>query len=558
MSDLNAMPEPSDGEDPCGPQVEDDPDFFAMEQLARGIPEQRMGYAVQRGVSADWTRVEALAVGLLGRSKDWRVVAYLLRSALYLRGLGGLARGLQVAGDLVSRFGRDMHPRHDDYREPLLKLFVDGDGGLVSEIKALGSGIQVDDLQSCLTAAREADRRFQAHYLDGPFSALCSELETLRKTASRPPGNDFAVIDPTPYAATGGDAAARADPGSPAHLERPSADARTRGRTPDLDELLSPISADDSCGPNLELDPAFGNFERALARKPERWFGSTIEPAEEPEWALADLLAVELFSRTKDLRIGVGWTRALTRLEGLAGAALGLQLIDQLLQRWWMELHPRFDVDEDDLVYRLNTLGTLNSPRGLLGDLRALPIGGEASGVTGGSIERTVANHSTASDQELILQRRALKAEIERRPRWPQLLLTVQAALAGICDTLSFHGQYPDLRDVQRFADLLAMALHRSDFNPTEDTVVIGPSAAIDGAEAESGPPIPEVNQALLETRNQLLLDIFAVVDGAKIDAGHACRRAHRLTATSFLELVRELTPAHDKEAEVFLRGDHG
>ena len=82
MSDLNAMPEPSDGEDPCGPQVEDDPDFFAMEQLARGIPEQRMGYAVQRGVSADWTRVEALAVGLLGRSKDWRVVAYLLRSAL--------------------------------------------------------------------------------------------------------------------------------------------------------------------------------------------------------------------------------------------------------------------------------------------------------------------------------------------------------------------------------------------------------------------------------------------------------------------------------------------
>ena len=52
-----------------------------------------------------------------------------------------------------------------------------------------------------------------------------------------------------------------------------------------IEVLLAPVSADNPCGADLEYgDPAFAALDRATRGKPEQQIGSTIIPAEEPDW----------------------------------------------------------------------------------------------------------------------------------------------------------------------------------------------------------------------------------------------------------------------------------
>ena len=70
-----------------------------------------------------------------------------------------------------------------------------------------------------------------------------------------------------------------------------------------IEVLLAPVSADNPCGADLEYgDPAFAALDRATRGKPEQQIGSTVIPAEEPDWKAVGRQAVELLGRTKDLR----------------------------------------------------------------------------------------------------------------------------------------------------------------------------------------------------------------------------------------------------------------
>ena len=51
-----------------------------------------------------------------------------------------------------------------------------------------------------------------------------------------------------------------------------------------IDSLLQPVSADAPCGADLEYDPAFLELDRLSESKPEQQMGSTIVPAQEPDW----------------------------------------------------------------------------------------------------------------------------------------------------------------------------------------------------------------------------------------------------------------------------------
>src|SRR5580693_8987855 len=100
-----------------------------------------------------------------------------------------------------------------------------------------------------------------------------------------------------------------------------------------IEALLAPIGPDDPCGANLEYgDAAFTALERATQAKPEQQIGSTIIPAEEPDWKLVGRQAVDLFARTKDLRVAVHLTKALLNTDGLGGLANGLTLLDRLVR----------------------------------------------------------------------------------------------------------------------------------------------------------------------------------------------------------------------------------
>jgi type VI secretion system protein ImpA len=136
-----------------------------------------------------------------------------------------------------------------------------------------------------------------------------------------------------------------------------------------VDAWLQPL-ADSACGDDLEYDLQFLEFQQAAAGKPETQFA----PAEAPAWPEVETLAVALFDRTRDLRVALPWCSARMHLGGSMELAEGLRLLHGLLDRFWDDLHPKFDADDGDPYARISAMGSLASLDGLLGDARNLPL----------------------------------------------------------------------------------------------------------------------------------------------------------------------------------------
>lgn len=140
----------------------------------------------------------------------------------------------------------------------------------------------------------------------------------------------------------------------------------------EIEKLLTPISQDAPCGPNLEYDDDFTSLAQASQGKLEHRIGDTVVLGEEPDWADIKERAIALFSRTKDLRVAMLLTRATTRCDGLIGFVSGLNLIQNLLERYWDDLHPCLDPDDDnDPTMRLNVLASLDDNETLVRDVRS-------------------------------------------------------------------------------------------------------------------------------------------------------------------------------------------
>lgn len=143
----------------------------------------------------------------------------------------------------------------------------------------------------------------------------------------------------------------------------------------DVAALLAPVSEASPCGDDLEYDLSFGDLERARQGKPEQQFGDTVIPAEEPDWRQVKKLSLELFGRTRDLRVGVTLACALVHLEGLPGLRDGLHLVRGLVEQYWDAVHPRLDPEDDnDPTLRVNTLATLCDEQAVLKWVREAPL----------------------------------------------------------------------------------------------------------------------------------------------------------------------------------------
>ncbi|MDM0117218.1 type VI secretion system protein TssA [Variovorax sp. J22R133] len=147
--------------------------------------------------------------------------------------------------------------------------------------------------------------------------------------------------------------------------------------TPELVEALqAPISETSPAGSNLEYDPAFTALESASQGKAEQQFGDTVIAAVEPEWRVVSEQAQALLGRSKDARVAVLVLRACTRLQGVAGFSMGLQLLTGLLDRYWDALHPMLDADDNnDPTERLNALAPLSDESTVMRDLYEATVG---------------------------------------------------------------------------------------------------------------------------------------------------------------------------------------
>ncbi|OWP51099.1 type VI secretion system protein TssA [Pseudomonas nitroreducens] len=124
--------------------------------------------------------------------------------------------------------------------------------------------------------------------------------------------------------------------------------------------LLASISESAPCGVDLEYDSEFLQLERDAQGRPERSMGDVVQAAEPPDWRAIEQASSSLLQRSKDLRITHFLVQSSLALEGLEGLAARLTLVSELLSRYWAELYPRLDADDDnDPTVRVNTLAGL-------------------------------------------------------------------------------------------------------------------------------------------------------------------------------------------------------
>jgi type VI secretion system protein ImpA len=110
-------------DDPVGPNLEFDADFGALERAAQGKPEQQFGATIIPAEDPDWKAVDALATGLLERTRDLRILSHLAVARLHLSGLPAFARIVAVIRQLLDERWDSVHPQLDpeDDNDPTLR-----------------------------------------------------------------------------------------------------------------------------------------------------------------------------------------------------------------------------------------------------------------------------------------------------------------------------------------------------------------------------------------------------------------------------------------------------
>lgn len=124
MIDIESLLAPTSDEPPCGPDLEYDGAFLALEQSARGKSEQQFGETVIPAEEPVWGDVCIAATALLGRSKDLRVALLLARGWVHVQGYAGLLPGLRLIQQLLDRYWEGVHPRldPDDDNDPTMRM----------------------------------------------------------------------------------------------------------------------------------------------------------------------------------------------------------------------------------------------------------------------------------------------------------------------------------------------------------------------------------------------------------------------------------------------------
>lgn len=131
------------------------------------------------------------------------------------------------------------------------------------------------------------------------------------------------------------------------------------------EELLRPISDGAPCGEDLSYDQGLQELETLARGKPETQFSA----AEPPNWKELRTRCLELFARSKDLRVAMTLTLASLELDGLPGFRESLLLVKGLLEKYWPTVHPQLDsADDNDPLQRMNIVASMAMPVGTYGD----------------------------------------------------------------------------------------------------------------------------------------------------------------------------------------------
>ncbi len=319
---------------------------------------------------------------------------------------------------------------------------------------------------------------------------------------------------------------------------------------PALAPWLVGVSEDERCGADLEYDNDFLALTQAAAGKPETQFS----PAEPPDWVSVRSLAESLNERTRDLRVASLWMRARLATEGFQVLGPCLRLFEQLLTRWWDELHPR--PDDGDAFARLNVLSELSNLSATLGDVRqAMVLRDRSIGQVSVRDIEIALGHLIPRDDESTPSRGQIESmladAVGDNPHVATQAGAALSALDALVECLSTrvgYGEQPDFEPLRTLLQHVASVSPGA--APSADDEIS--SLTGDDSDADDAAPVRRSRGGgglgSIESRADAVRAIGLVCDYLEQHeptnpASHLLRRAQRLIDRNFLQLVREFAP---------------
>ncbi len=336
----------------------------------------------------------------------------------------------------------------------------------------------------------------------------------------------------------------------------------------DIESLLRPIADDAPCGRDLEYEESFLALQELARGKPEQSIGDKVRPAQDPSWPKVREAAEELFGSTKDLRVAGILHLSLLKTAGIEGLEGGLGVMRGLLERYWDNVFPMLDADDDnDPTFRVNSLVAALVSDDALATLRLAPMVesrqfGKHSlrsyRIATGTLNVELPDGTDAA-QELV------KIEGAFGDASPESLTATAAALAAAGDHLNAI-QHVLLDKADGIPDdLKPLATDLREMKGLVDAQLakrgVGEAGDADAESAETGGTegIPGRSQPIsgtIRNRSDVITTIDKICDYyAKAEPSSPVplllQRAKRLVDKDFMEILRDLTSSGVSEAEV-------
>ncbi len=331
-------------------------------------------------------------------------------------------------------------------------------------------------------------------------------------------------------------------------------------RADPIGRVLADVAPDAPCGPNLEYDADFQQLQERATPRAEQQYGDTVIPAEMPDWRTVERLALALSERTKDLRVVAYLARSWTEQHGIAGYADGLAIVASLLERWWDDLHPRLDADgEPDPTPRMNALADVAGAHECARAARRQPLFDGGPSVRDG--ERALDGRDEAGGPAAVSRDSLLAALSTARDDGRVPIDAVRAALhsldairARVTDRLGSEWA-PDESDTEKALQRIVREMPAPAPVPqpaAPDGSIPATPAASGAAQAASVPAaLPNAQawrDAEVTSRDDVRLGLDKMCRYFELhEPSHPAplllRRAQRLLALDFYEIIRDLAP---------------
>jgi type VI secretion system protein ImpA len=178
-------------------------------------------------------------------------------------------------------------------------------------------------------------------------------------------------------------------------------------------DLLNPISGPSPTGIDLRYDPVYDRIKEARHEDDDAPMGDWQRTRKMADYAMVAKLAGEaLATRSKDLQLAAWLTEAQLRREGFAGLRAGLELLTDLLTRFWDELYP--PLEDGDTELRAAPLAWIGLT--LIAPVRSVPLNRSGHDFFKYKESRTVGFEGDAGGDSKKLQARQLAIEEGKLP----------------------------------------------------------------------------------------------------------------------------------------------